>query len=289
MVAAPGHGQGGRRLIDLGHLNQAAPGDFATHLSGVWENAPWVAGCVAGLRPFATVAELHEAMMAAVRGAPDAVRLAFLNGHPELGADKVELTGESRAEQEALGLDATDVLAELNTAYRERFGIPFIVCVRRHTPANILRVLRTRLGSDMAAEHETALAEVGRITRLRLLDRVDGPGRPELAGRLTTHVLDTAAGCPAAGVEVELWCEGRPVAAARTNADGRLPTPLLPPGPVRMGRYELRFGIGAYFGARGARSFYDVVPVAFAVDAAEGHYHVPLVASPWSYSTYRGS
>ena len=276
-------------MTDLDDLNTAAADDFADGLSGIFEHAGWVAHTAARLRPFATVAALHEAMMEAVRQAPEPDRTAFLNGHPELGSDKVELTAESRAEQDALGLQAGTLLLELNRGYRERFGIPFIVCVRRHTPANVLRVLRARLASDVETEHATALAEVGHITRLRLLDRVAGPGRPEMAGRLTTHVLDASSGRPAAGVEVELLCEDRRVAVARTNEDGRAPAPLLPPGPVRMGRYEIRFGIGAYWAASGVASFYDVVPVPFTVADAEGHYHVPLVASPWSYSTYRGS
>lgn len=279
-------------MTDLDTLNGLPDDRFIQELSGVFEHADWVSAAVAGQRPFATVAALHAALLAAVRGAPADDRMRFLNGHPELGAGQVDLTPESRAEQAALGLDtanAAAVMPALNGAYRERFGLPFIVCARRHTPANVLRVLRARLGSDPATEHATALAEVGFITRLRLLDRVTGPGRAEMAGRLSTHVLDTSIGRPAGGVAVELLCEGRTAAAAATNADGRLDPPLVPPGPVRMGRYEIRFGIGAYFAAGGIASFYDVVPVPFTVGDAEGHYHVPLVASPWSYSTYRGS
>lgn len=277
-------------MMTLDELNALPAEGFVRALSGVFEHADWVAEVAASGRPFATVAALHEALTGAVRGAAEEARLRFLNGHPELGADKVDLTLESRAEQAALGLDGDGGgLPALNRTYRERFGLPFIVCVRRHTPANVLRVLERRLRSGREAEHAAALAEVGFITRLRLLDRVAGPGRPEMAGRLSTHVLDTAAGRPGGGVGVELACEGKRVAAATTNADGRLDAPLLPPGPVRMGRYELRFGLGAYFAGRGMACFYDVVAVGFTVDDAEGRYHVPLVASPWSYSTYRGS
>ena len=279
-------------MTTLDELNALPPEGFVQALSGVFEHAGWVAADAAGRRPFPTVAALHAALMDAVTAAPEADRLRFLNGHPELGADKVDLTAESRAEQAALGLDGADAAAgmpALNEAYRARFGVPFIVCVRRHTPANVLRVLDRRLRSTPDAEHAAALAEVGFITRLRLLDRVDGPGRPEMAGRLSTHVLDTAGGCPGAGVAVELWCEGRRVAGATTNADGRLDAPLLPPGPLRMGRYELRFALGAYYAARGVASFYETVPVAFTVADAEGAYHVPLTAAPWSYGTYRGS
>lgn len=107
---------------------------------------------------------------------------------------------------------------------------------------------------------------------------------------LTTHVLDTAAGCPAAGVRVELFRieDGAAVKVTErlTNADGRTDAPLLTPESFAPGRYELRFHIGDHFGGAG---FLDVVPIAVRLEAGQGHYHVPLLCSPWSYATYRGS
>jgi 5-hydroxyisourate hydrolase len=105
---------------------------------------------------------------------------------------------------------------------------------------------------------------------------------------LTTHVLDTAAGRPAAGVALELWrMEPQPALVTRavTNADGRTDAPLLDATSFRPGRYELRFAVGAYFG----EGFLDVVTLNVGLREGEGHYHVPLLCSPWSYSTYRGS
>jgi 5-hydroxyisourate hydrolase len=107
---------------------------------------------------------------------------------------------------------------------------------------------------------------------------------------LTTHVLDTAAGIPAAGVVVELWREGVFLTQALTNADGRTDAPLLDAVTFQPGRYALRFAIGDYFRARGQfGSFLDVVTLDVGLVAGQGHYHVPLLCSPWSYSTYRGS
>ncbi|WP_240791040.1 hydroxyisourate hydrolase [Roseomonas sp. AR75] len=107
---------------------------------------------------------------------------------------------------------------------------------------------------------------------------------------MSTHVLDTAEGRPAAGVRVELFraAPGGPVKVteALTNADGRTDAPLLTPESFVAGRYELRFHVGAYFGGVG---FLDVVPIAVKLEAGQGHYHVPLLCSPWSYATYRGS
>lgn len=116
-------------------------------------------------------------------------------------------------------------------------------------------------------------------------------------GRLTTHVLDTHGGRPAAGLRVELYrLEGEaatPVAELVTNADGRGDGPLLEGGALAAGRYELRFHVGAYFAGRGLAlpepPFLDVVPVRIGVADPAGHYHVPLLVSPWAYSTYRGS
>jgi hydroxyisourate hydrolase len=110
------------------------------------------------------------------------------------------------------------------------------------------------------------------------------------ASALTTHILDTAAGGPAAGVKVELYRiePSGPVKVTErlTNADGRTDAPLLTAETFVPGRYELRFHIGAHFGGAG---FLDVVPIAVRLEAGQGHYHVPLLCSPWSYATYRGS
>lgn len=113
-----------------------------------------------------------------------------------------------------------------------------------------------------------------------------------MSGRLTTHVLDTARGIPAAGVEIEverIEDGGRTlVARGRTNAGGRTDAPLLEGEALRPGVYELTFAVGAYFGGDGL-PFLDRVPVRVGLADPDAHYHVPLLASPWAYSTYRGS
>ena len=212
------------------------------------------------------------------------------------------LTAESRREQGGLGLDRLsdaeyDRFERLNAAYAKRFGFPFIVCVRRHTRDSILDRFERRLGNSPDAERATALAEIGLIARLRLNDAVDGPGKPKTDGRLSTHVLDTVAGRPAAGVRVALVEIGASaealLAEAVTNADGRTDAPLLTGAPLRIGRYRLDFHVGAYFASRHVVTadppFLDIVPIRFSIAEPEGHYHVPLLASPWSYATYRGS
>lgn len=116
-------------------------------------------------------------------------------------------------------------------------------------------------------------------------------------GRLSTHVLDTATGRPAAAMRIDFSrIEGDrriPLKSVITNADGRTDAPLLEAGEMRTGEFELLFHIGDYFRAHGALlpepPFLDRVPLRFGIADAHAHYHVPLLCSPWSYSTYRGS
>lgn len=118
-----------------------------------------------------------------------------------------------------------------------------------------------------------------------------------MPAKLSTHVLDTAHGCPARDVHIELWlCAGAGrtlLKTARTNADGRTDQPLLSGDEVRAGRYELVFFVGDYFAGRGggenSARFLDRVPVQFGIEDASASYHIPLLVSPWAYSTYRGS
>jgi 2-oxo-4-hydroxy-4-carboxy-5-ureidoimidazoline decarboxylase len=292
--------------IALASLNAADEAGFMAALGDVYEHAPWVAQAASRQRPFATLAALHAAMMAAVRAAPPDQQLALINGHPDLAGKAARastMTVDSKAEQASAGLDRLSQTQfaqfhRLNNAYRKKFGMPFIICVRRHSKDSILQEFERRLQNTMAAETETALGEIFRIAALRLDQRLEAADRLEVHGRLSTHVLDTQAGRPAAGVAIELLelsanGEQRVIARATTNRDGRTDEPLIGGRPLPIGRYELRFHVGDYFAGVGAPQaeppFLDVVPVRFAVAEAEGHYHVPLLVTPWSYCTYRGS
>ena len=105
---------------------------------------------------------------------------------------------------------------------------------------------------------------------------------------LTTHVLDTMRGCPAAGMKIELWslAQSKLLKTVETNADGRTESPLLTGDEMIAGNFELIFYVGDYFGER---KFLDRVPVRFVIADTAAKYHVPLLVSPWAYSTYRGS
>ncbi len=280
-------------MVALEALNGADPTDFAAALDGVFEHAPWVAERTARGRPFATVARLHDALMATVEAAaPDQI-VGFLNAHPDLSGRAIppDLTADSTAEQVGLSMSAAPGavdLPSLNRAYRDRFGIPFIICVARHTPENILRTLRARLAADPAQERTIAIAEIRHITRLRLVARVSGPGPPVTTGHLSTHVLDTARGRPAAGLAVSLHQEDRLLLTTATDDDGRIGE-ILPAGPLRQGRHALTFATEAYLSRQGQPIFYGAIPVPFLIADSEARYHIPLLLSPFGYSTYRGS
>jgi len=109
-----------------------------------------------------------------------------------------------------------------------------------------------------------------------------------MSGKLSTHVLDTAHGKPAHGVKIELWREGRMLKEVRTNTDGRTDEPLLEGEDLKPGTYQLVFFVREYFSSE-KDSFLVEVPVRFCIKNAEANYHVPLLVSPWSYTTYRGS
>ncbi|WP_311971057.1 hydroxyisourate hydrolase [Pseudomonas baltica] len=116
-------------------------------------------------------------------------------------------------------------------------------------------------------------------------------------GKITTHVLDAAHGCPGSQIAVELYrVEGQALILLNsvvTNSDGRCDQPVLQGEAYRSGVYQLQFAVGDYYRARGTvlpdPAFLDVVVLRFGIDEAQDHYHVPLLVSPYSYSTYRGS
>lgn len=287
----------------LDYLNTCSRDAFVAALGEIFEHSPWVAEATFPVRPFATVAALHQAMVDAVRNAPQDRQAALVQAHPELGSKlgrAATLTAASQQEQGALGLDRLsdqefERFNHLNAAYRERFGLPFVICVRRHTRDSILRNFERRIMSEPDAELETALEEIVMIAMLRLAAGVEGPGKPKTDGWLSTHVLDTMDGKPAAGVKIELFEVGASARALLvttiTNADGRTDAPLLSGGPLRIGTYELQFHVGPHFAriATADPPYLDIVPIRFSIAEPEGHYHVPLLVTPWSYATYRGS
>lgn len=288
--------------LTLADLNARDAAGFVEALSGVYEHSPWIAERVASQRPFDSLTALHTAMTEAVAAAGEDAQLALLRNHPDLAGRAAvagELTQASSREQAAAGLDSLSEaemarFQALNARYTEQFGFPFIKAVRGADKQRILAAFEGRVDNPYHRELATAVDEVGKIAWLRLLNTVDHAP----TGKLTTHILDTAGGCPAARLPLTLWyldADGGPARVGDfvTNEDGRLDGPALQGADLRPGLYQWVFEAGAYFARAGhvtsATPFLDRVPLRFGISNPETHYHVPLLLSPWSISTYRGS
>jgi 2-oxo-4-hydroxy-4-carboxy-5-ureidoimidazoline decarboxylase len=153
-------------------LNSKDRSGFVGAIGWVFEGSPWVAERAWDKRPFATLDALHDALSSVVASADPAEQLALLRAHPELGA-RASLTDTSRREQTNAGLDALtrdefERLRSLNSAYREKFGFPFLFAVAGHTAQDVLKAIERRLTSPRDEEHREALRQVSRIARMRL-------------------------------------------------------------------------------------------------------------------------
>jgi 2-oxo-4-hydroxy-4-carboxy-5-ureidoimidazoline decarboxylase len=165
-------------MTSIAALNTADRATFVAAAGFAFEDSPWIAEAAWERRPFASLDELHAAMVAVVDVAPEDRRVALIAAHPDLAgrvAREGRLTAASRGEQAAAGLDrlTPEELARFdaaNAAYRARFGFPFVICAREHDKSSILAALEDRARNDRATEIRTALAEIAKIARLRLED-----------------------------------------------------------------------------------------------------------------------
>jgi|HigsolmetaAR203D_1030402.scaffolds.fasta_scaffold01021_10 2-oxo-4-hydroxy-4-carboxy-5-ureidoimidazoline decarboxylase len=286
------------RCWSIAEVNALDRDGFVAAFGEVFEHSPWIAGLAWESRPFASAGALLDAMMRVVREAPMERQLALIRAHPDLGA-RLKMTDASTREQQGAGLDRLTAeeygeMTALNRAYAAKFGFPFILAVRGKTKDEIIAAMRARVKRSQEEELQEALHQIGRIAAFRLSDRI---AEDAAGGRLTTHVLDLMRGRPAAGMRIELYRIGadgpesrKRLRDVRTNADGRTDGPLLEGDELREGMYELVFHAGDYFRDAGADiGFLDEVPVRFRIADPTAHYHVPLLAAPGGYSTYRGS
>ena len=167
-------------MTALHELNALPADEFVARLAGIFEHSPWVATRAAPRRPFASRRELLAALCTAVDEATHEEQLALIRAHPRLGSrgrSQAQLTAASAREQRGAGLQACtprelEHLNRLNDAYHEKFSMPFILAVRGRDPASIIAIFESRLTNDPAAEHATALREIGLIAGLRLADAV---------------------------------------------------------------------------------------------------------------------
>lgn len=167
-------------MLDVTAVNALSLDDFVARFGDVAEHSPWVAEAAAAMRPFATRAAMIAAFASAVAAAPRDARLALIRAHPDLAGKAARagvMADDSKREQAGVGLDTlTEAeyarFTDLNTRYRDRFGFPFIFAVKGATKTMILEAFEARLPNEPETEFETALAQIRRIFRFRLEDRV---------------------------------------------------------------------------------------------------------------------
>lgn len=277
--------------MTLKELNALTPEAAAQELERCCGSQRWAAE-MAARRPFSSPDQLFGAAEEIWWSLDGADWLEAFSHHPRIGerADgwaKQEQKGAGGASRETL-----DALAELNREYEERFGFVFLIFATGKTADEMLAELRRRLDSARGAELNVAAGEQAKITRLRL-EKLLGLSERGDELRITTHVLDLSSGKPAPGVRVVLArvenADRIQVTAGVTDADGRL-RDWLEPGTVATGGvYELTFETGPYFRSRGIEPFHPRVTVIVEITNPGQHYHVPLLVSPFGYTTYRGS
>jgi len=283
-------------------------------LGGIYEHSEWVAhSFVASTTTttstsITTMTQLANALKTIVNDASKEQKLQLLQAHPDL-CQKVSttttLSADSQDEQAKSGLQSSltdteqEQFTKLNTLYKQRFGFPFILAVRNATKYTVLAALQGRVTRTREQEFQTALEQVHNIAWMRLLTKFNLQAST-CQGFLTCHVLDTANGCPANNMRIQLHRlvpaeSAGLVGTFVTNQDGRLEGgPALKGGQqMIVGVYEWTFYVADYFASKGTYTagtpFLDTIPIRFGIDNPDDHYHVPLLVSPWSFSTYRGS
>jgi hydroxyisourate hydrolase len=245
---------------------------------------------------FASAELLIEAAMNAATPLSDAEVREALAVHPRIG-DQASDGGaqHARAERAASVGDDPEVrrLADADAAYEARFGRVFVIRTKNRTSADILGELERRLDNDPITEFEETAQQLREIAGLRLRTILNAPmEEPRMTpSHVTSQVHDAFSGAPASGISVTLarragtgWED---IGWAVTDADGRATS--LGPETLPKGVYQVRFDTGTYFAAAGLATFYPEIAVVFELAHGAQHYEVPLVLSPFAYSTYRGS
>ncbi|ATI11152.1 MULTISPECIES: 2-oxo-4-hydroxy-4-carboxy-5-ureidoimidazoline decarboxylase [Acetobacter] len=167
-------------MMCLQDVNTLSPAQFVETFGSIYEHSPWVAEAAVTQRPFASLQQMQLVFSQAVQQAPESQKLALVRAHPELGhrmGIDPDLSAESTQEQGRAGLDRLSPteykqLRELNDAYHKKFGMPFVICVRKATKAIILEALEQRLTSSFTVELAEALKQIDAIAALRLQDKV---------------------------------------------------------------------------------------------------------------------
>jgi len=289
-------------MITLNELNSLSESEAFNHLEKCCVSDSWVNKMIES-RPFESNEDLIDkaASIWYDQCSIDDFLDAF-SGHPKIGdvnslkekyANTADWAENEQGKMSEANMDVIADLAEANTLYEDKFGYIFIVSASGKSASEMLSIVSSRLAHNTEDELFLAINEQHKITVIRLAKLIEGLAQSsELQSHITTHALDTSTGLPAKGITVTLKAlnneEWKPLCLGVTNSDGRI-SDVLPPGRKLIpGMYVMSFNTGNYFDDHNQTGFYPEVTVQFEVTNAN-HYHIPLLISPFGYSTYRGS
>lgn len=288
--------------MTLEQLNSLSEHKAFTQLEMCCASRSWITKMLEG-RPFSNEEELiKRAASAWYNDCTVSDYKEAFSGHPQIGdlkslKEKFAHTSQWADNEQASMSDANDetinALAKANASYLDRFGYIFIVSASGKSAEEMLAIIRSRLSHDKDDEIFVAMNEQHKITIIRLAKLIEELSvNADLSSHLTTHALDTSTGKPAAQMLISLnglrGSQWKPMSVGITNSDGRIPD-MLPPGRLLIpGVYKMTFNTAEYFNKNDQTGFYPEISIQFKV-TDNSHYHVPLLISPFGYSTYRGS
>jgi hydroxyisourate hydrolase len=282
-------------------LNTQSSEQLTIELEKCCGSSKWIKNIIAA-RPFTHIENLYQTSDEIWASLAEEDYLEAFTHHPQIGdiesMKKKFASTANWAENEQKGSNqaSTEVLSKLkiaNQEYLTKFGFIFIVCATGKTAQQMLDLLNQRMPHDRTTEIQLAALEQNKITHLRiekLLSNNENKdnGKEIIMSPITTHILDTAKGCPASNIAVTLEFFSNKrwniIAKGTSDDDGRIMNWM--ESPLQKGEYRICFITAAYHNNEG---FFPSVTINFTIDNTNQHYHVPLLLSPYSYSTYRGS
>jgi len=280
--------------MTLSSFNNLDKVDAAKELFSCCGSQKWVS-LIMKAYPFSSTERLVEKATEAWYNECDAKDwMESFTHHPRIGDKKSlaeKFAGKEQASVASAMEETIEALAGSNEEYEKKFGFIFIVCATGRSAKEMLQLLTSRLNNSKEDEISIAMGEQHKITLLRFGNLFEDFQLMNMS-QITTHVLDVTAGKPGRDIGVRLMNKAgkdwQTIAQGITNADGRV-SDLLPAGKILMpGIYKIVFETGNYYSEQKLKTFYPSVEILFTV-FDDSHYHVPLLISPFGYSTYRGS
>jgi len=271
----------------LSAFNSLPEAQAKAALHSLCTSEDWVDAMQAAM-PFESIDELQTIAKDLWSLADEASLLQAFSGHAKIGDVHAIRKKFAAATEQGQVLESSDEvikeLAQFNNDYDEKFGFIFIVCATGLSAETMLGYLKERIGNSRDKELHNAAAEQGKIIQLRIQKTIMSE-----KSNLSTHVLDSSTGKPAQGIGITLMdADKNTLATATTNDDGRIDgwsSHVF----LNEGQYFIEFDTAAYFTSSDTKAFYPSVCIHFEIADSSQHYHVPLLLSPFGYSTYRGS